>query len=62
MNTQMREGTHSSKGGFRESKGFAFVSGKNGTCTLKSVGKCRDLDIVIPTESPDGDTVTAIGK
>ncbi|MBR2612454.1 MAG: leucine-rich repeat domain-containing protein [Clostridia bacterium] len=62
MSTQTREGTHSSKGGFRESEGFAFVSGKNGTCTLKSVGKCHDLDIVIPTESPNGDTVTAIGK
>ena len=44
------------------SEGLVFSSNKNGTCTLKKLGKCRDLDIVIPKISPTGETVTVIGK
>ena len=34
----------------------------DGTCTITGIGICTDKDLVIPTESPDGDTVTLIEK
>lgn len=43
-----------------ESKGFLFESNGDGTCTLKEIGDCTDLDIVIPEKSPAGDTITEI--
>lgn len=32
----------------------------NGECAVTSMGSCKDLDLVIPTISPEGDIVTAI--
>lgn len=46
----------------KPSEGFEFESNGNGTCTITGIGTCTDQDIVIPLESPDGDTVTLIGK
>ena len=33
----------------------------DGTCYVSGIGNCKDTDIVIPTKSPEGYTVTAIG-
>ena len=44
------------------SEGLEFVSNGDGTCYVASIGTCTDTDIKIPPVSPDGDTVTAIGK
>ena len=62
MHMQSSENGIASKGFLKSSEGLVFASNRDGTCTLKKVGKCRDLDIVIPENSPDGDTVTVIGK
>lgn len=42
------------------SEGLEFESNGDGTCTILSIGVCKDTDIVIPTTSPAGDTVTLI--
>ena len=42
------------------SEGLAFESNGDGTCTLVGIGTCHDTDIVIPTKSPEGDTLTLI--
>ena len=44
------------------SKGLAFRSNGDGTCYVRGIGDCSDTALVIPTRSPDGDTVTAIGE
>lgn len=44
------------------SDGLEFESNGDGTCTLIGIGICKDTDIVIPIESPDGETVTLIGE
>lgn len=44
------------------SDGLEFESNGDGTCTLVGIGICKDTDIVIPVESPDGETVTLIGE
>lgn len=46
----------------KPSEGFEFESNDDGTCTITGIGTCTDKNIVIPLESPDGDTVTLIGK
>lgn len=46
----------------KPSEGFEFESNGDGTCTITGIGTCTDKNIVIPMESPDGDTVTMIGK
>ena len=38
-----------------------LVSNNDGTCYVAGIGTCTDTDIVIPSVSPDGDTVTSIG-
>ena len=43
------------------SEGLAYMSNKNGTCTLCGMGTCQDLDIVVP-EIHNGQAVVAIGK
>ena len=42
-------------------EGIVFVQTGNNTCTLSSFGTCVDTEVVIPTVSPEGYTVTAIG-
>ena len=42
------------------SKGLAFVSNGDGTCSLDGIGECTDSFIIVPMESPDGDIVTEI--
>lgn len=49
-------------GGYKASKNLAFQSNGNGTCFLYSPGACLDSLIVIPSVSPDGETVTGIGE
>lgn len=44
------------------SEGFEFESNGDGTCTITGIGVCADTDIVIPVESPNGDTVTLIDE
>ena len=46
----------------KPSEGFEFESNGDGTCTITGIGTCTEKDIVIPLESPNGDTVTLIGK
>ena len=45
----------------RPSTGLIFLSKGDGTCSVNGIASCTDSDIVIPSVSPDGDTVTAIG-
>lgn len=44
----------------KPSEGLEFESNGDGTCTLVGIGICKDADLVIPTESPDGETLTVI--
>ena len=44
-----------------ESKGLAYTSNGDGTCYVSGIGTCMDNVIVIPSVSPGGDRVTAIG-
>ncbi len=46
----------------KPSEGFEFESNGDGTCTITGIGTCTDENIVIPVESPDGDTVTLIDE
>lgn len=43
------------------SKGLAFVSNGDGTCSLDGMGECTDSFIIVPMESPNGDIVVEIG-
>ncbi len=43
------------------SPGLAFTSNGDGTCYVSGIGDCNDTDIIIPSTSPDGDSVTGIG-
>ena len=43
------------------SRGLEFTSNNNGTCYVSGIGSCNAKNIVIPSTSPDGDTVTKIG-
>ncbi len=38
-----------------------FTSNGDGTCSVSGIGTCKDTEIVIPEESPEGDKVTCIG-
>lgn len=49
------------QGSSTDSTGLTFTSNGNGTCTLTGLGSCRDICVVIPSTSPTGDKVTAIG-
>ena len=44
-----------------ESIGLEFTSNGDGTCSVSGLGTCIDIDIVIPSKSPEGDTVVSIG-
>ena len=44
------------------SVGLVYESNGDGTCTLTGIGTCEDTDVVIPSKSPAGDTVTEIGE
>ena len=44
----------------KPSEGLEFESNGDDTCTLVGIGICKDADLVIPTESPDGETLTVI--
>lgn len=43
------------------SEGLTYKSKGDGTCVLSGLGECRDSEIVVPSKSPAGDTVTSIG-
>ena len=42
------------------SVGLKFESNGDGTACLVGMGTCTDVDVVIPSKTPDGDTVTEI--
>ena len=44
------------------SEGLEFRSNGNGTCYVRGLGTCTDTNIVIPSVSPAGDSVTSIGE
>ena len=44
------------------SEGLTFESNGDGTCALTDIGTCTDTEVVVPDQSPDGDTVTSIGS
>ena len=44
----------------KPSEGLEFESNGDGTCTLVGIGICKDANLVIPTENPDGETLTVI--
>ena len=48
------------QGMMRISEGLEFVSNGDGTCYLSGIGSFANADLVIPSVSPAGDTVTAI--
>ena len=43
------------------SEGLKFTSNGDGTCYVSGIGTCTDTDVVIPTISPAGNSVTSIG-
>ena len=43
------------------SQGLEFTSNGDGTCYLSGIGTCEDVHVVVPTHSPEGDKVVAIG-
>ena len=44
------------------SVGLSFQSNGDGTCYVSGIGSCTDTDVIIPTKSSAGDTVTSIGS
>ena len=44
------------------SAGLVYRSYGNGSCMVESIGSCTDACLIIPSRSPDGDTVIAIGQ
>ena len=46
--------------GMKFSEGLEFVSNGDGTCYVKGIGSCQDVELVIPHVSPSGDTVTSV--
>lgn len=48
------------KGVQPESTGLKFESGGNKTAVLVGIGECKDTSLVIPSVTPDGDTVVGI--
>ena len=44
------------------SEGLEFASNGDGTCYVKGIGSCQDLEINIPEKSPSGERVVAIGE
>ena len=47
-------------GTIKSSEGLKFASNGDGTCSVSGIGTCTDTDIVIPSTSPQGLTVTRI--
>ncbi len=43
------------------SRGLAFTSYGDGTCYVSGIGTCTDAKLIIPSTSPSGDRVVAIG-
>ena len=46
----------------KPSEGLNFESNGDGTCTLIGIGICKDSDVVIPAESPEGEILSSIEK
>ena len=43
------------------SEGLLFLSNNDGTAVLRGMGSCTDEEVIIPSETPDGDVVVQIG-
>jgi hypothetical protein len=50
-----------SEGNGEYSRGLEYRSNGDGTCAVSGIGSCADRTVIIPTQSPAGDMVTAIG-
>ena len=66
-NSGVTEGEDSSKDDDDDTEvttgSLAFTSNGDGTCYVSGViGTCKDENIIIPSVSPSGDKVTAIGS
>lgn len=48
--------------GTKGSEGLEYESNGDGTCSVIGMGTCKDENLVIPDESPNGDTVVTIGE
>lgn len=48
--------------GPKGSEGLEYESNGDGTCSVIGMGTCKDENLVIPDESPNGDTVVTIGE
>jgi hypothetical protein len=59
---QGNTGNQGGNQGSTDSTGLTFTSNGNGTCTLSSIGTCKDICVVVPATSPSGERVTAIGS
>ena len=46
----------------KQSDGLKFTTNGDGTCSVSGIGTCTDLDIVIPSQSPEGDSVKSIDQ
>ena len=44
------------------SEGLKYTSNGDGTCYVSGIGTCVDTEIVIPSTSPNGDSVISIGS
>ena len=42
------------------SEGIEYASLGEGKCAIRSIGSCKDVDIIIPPTSPSGDIVTLV--
>ena len=47
---------------FAASQGLEFASNGDGTCYVKGIGNCTDINLVIPEYAPNGEKVVAIGS
>ena len=43
------------------SKGLLFISNGDGTCALSGIGTCTDETVIVPSQSPEGETVISVG-
>lgn len=57
-----KEETSVNRGSLEDSSGLEFTSNGNGTCYVSGIGNCTDSNLIIPSKSPSGDKVTAIGE
>lgn len=43
-------------------EGLGFLPNGDGTCSLESIGNCKEIFVFVPPTSPDGDIVVSVGE